>query len=199
MIGFFDNHTAQSAKCPSECSICGSFAYCIACNTGYFLSQNNTCEAACASRFFQDSMSMTCVPCPYDCLQCDKTGACLQCDSVHDFRALSNSTSRCVPLSGYFDNLVAVCGLCPVNCSSCLSTANCTLCDTGFFLYLDALCYNPCPTRSYPDTLSQTCQRCYFDCLTCSSYDTCLTCSPSTDFRTLNGTSSRCPCLDGYY
>ncbi len=197
IVGYYDNSASQCLQCPNGCSICVTPTFCIACFENYFLT-DQLCYASCPARYFKETYGRTCKKCPYDCYICNSVGKCLQCNST-DFRVISLTTGRCLPLIGYFDNLVSVSVKCRVECSICDSWNNCTACSIGYYLNFDSLCYSSCPVRTYIDSYSQRCQKCYYDCLTCSEYGPCLTCSSVSDFRMYNSTSLRCVCLNGYY
>ena len=75
--------------------------YCTAA-TPYLYPISSVCYDICPIRTFTDSSTLVCKNCPYDCYTCDISGNCLTCNNVADFRYLNTSSSRCVPLSGYF-------------------------------------------------------------------------------------------------
>ena len=117
--------------------------------------------SACVSPYFLNTTSSFCETCPYDCLTCGTDGVCLTCDSVNHFRELNSSSSRCVPIAGYFDNGVPVCESCPNVCSACSSLTVCSACVSPYFL----------------NTTSSFCETCPYDCLTCGTDGVCLTCN----------------------
>ena len=53
-----------------------------------------------------------CQSCLYDCYTCDSQSSCLTYNENNDFRYMNETLKRCLPLTGYFDNLVAVCVPC---------------------------------------------------------------------------------------
>lgn len=55
------------------------------------------CYTTCEIRYVPNNISRTCIRCPYDCLACLLNGQCLDCDGQGDARAISLSTSRCMP------------------------------------------------------------------------------------------------------
>jgi hypothetical protein len=47
-------------------------------------------------RYFPNATSLSCTPCPFDCLTCDSAGLlCLSCDVTGDHRLLNSSSGRC--------------------------------------------------------------------------------------------------------
>lgn len=66
----------------------------------YFYSASNVCYDVCPVRTYADSSNISCISCSYDCYTCNSSGSCLSCNATTDFRTLS--TSRCVPMPGYF-------------------------------------------------------------------------------------------------
>jgi len=141
------------------------------------------CAQSCPPRYFMEETTRKCVRCPYDCYMCNKLGSCISCNETSDFRMMAKSAPRCLPLLGYFDNLTAVSVKCPTGCSFCTNLTYCSTCFAGYFLSIDNLCYSSCPSRTYANNVSRTCQACYFTCLTCSQPKLCASCSSAVDFR----------------
>lgn len=165
--------------------------------TGYLLRTDQLCYNSCPLRFFQDNTDKICVACPYDCLTCDINGNCLSCDSAGDFRSLSNYSSRCTPLVGYYDPLSPVALPCVNNCQECKSDVICTYCKPSFH-FLNHSCLLTCPVRYIANTPLRICQPCPYDCYTCLSDGSCSSCLPA-DNRILTTSNSRCRPIDGYY
>ena len=159
---------------------------------------DNICYSTCPERYFPNDRFRICQPCPYDCQTCDGTGACLSCNSS-DNRLFSNSTQRCVPFDGYFDNISRIAVLCPYGCIVCSSLTKCSTCLPGFFLMRGSICYQTCPARYIGNTQSFTCESCPYDCYFCDNSRQCLSCNDTTDFRTLNLETMRCKPLIGYF
>lgn len=150
MEGYFDNNATVCVKCPIECSLCSSLTVC----------------SACSSRYVLNTSAATCDSCPYDCFTCNSLGNCLTCNSVSDHRQLDNSTFRCIPMPGYYENNETVSGQCSQGCINCTTSSNCFSCSTRFYL-------GP----------NSSCVPCRFDCYTCGSSGACLSCNSTTDFR----------------
>jgi hypothetical protein len=70
-------------------------------STPYFYAINNLCYDICPSRTYTDPSTLICTPCTYDCFTCNAID-CLTCNQATDFRILNTTSSRCVPMTGYF-------------------------------------------------------------------------------------------------
>jgi len=115
-----------------------------------------------------------------------------------DHRILDLSTSRCVAMSGFFDNNTRLSVACPENCSTCKSFTVCTSCTSPTFLMNDK-CSANCPPRYYPNTVLSICQSCPYDCYTCDGYANCTSCNDTQDNRVLDTDTSRCIPIEGYF
>lgn len=137
------------------------FVYCTD-PTPYFLTAQSLCYDICPIRYSQNTQYMECRACPtYDCYTCGMDNKCLTCSDTVDFRYMNNSTMRCLPLPGYFDNGVSKAVACnPANCLTCTSLTVCVTCATGKFL-----------------TASETCIGCIANCDTCTTAANCQVCS----------------------
>lgn len=87
------------------------------------------------------------------------------------------STSKCVPFSGYFDNLTAVSVKCPLACLTCSSITVCSSCSTSYFLRPDHSCQSSCEDGYFPDNSTNICQNCPSNCSRCSSSLSCSACN----------------------
>ena len=186
----------MTSPCPSSCLKCKSYAICLECAPGFFLRSDQLCYSSCPSRFFPDSIDKVCVACPYDCLTCDANGNCLTCNSTSDFRSLSNSSFRCLPLVGFYDPFALAALPCINNCQECKSDTICINCKPNFY-FLNHSCLLTCPSRYYLNTQLGVCIACPYDCYTCLSDGSCTSCLPS-DNRVMTN-SSRCSSVQGFY
>ena len=143
--------------CQTSCALCSSDAICSLCSTGYYKRPDTYCYTFCLQRQYANNISRTCIQCPYDCYSCKKNGECITCNETTDFRVLSPTTSRCMPLMGYYENFLTVSAQCPTGCSECSSSTFCTACEVGFLLTDNQLCADSCPLRFYPDYIIQRC------------------------------------------
>jgi proprotein convertase subtilisin/kexin type 5 len=154
---------------------------CFACIAGLTPNVTNSYSSCvCPDRQYYSAGSLSCLPCPYDCLTCNNNGDCLTC-STQDHRQLNTTNSRCVPLPGYYDNGVTLADNCLTNCENCTSASTCTGCLARFVL-----------APSGPPS----CQACPFDCYRCNSNGDCLSCGMA-DHRELRG--NRCVPMAGFY
>lgn len=174
LSGFYDGNQTVCLLCPSVCTVCSSATVCSACAGGYYLRGDGYCHSNCTDRFYPEPSTLQCTACPYDCLTCDRFSVCLSCDAAVDRRVL-NSSGRCIPLDGYYDNLTSISVKCPPVCSTCSSATICSSCAEGYALRLDQFCYTSCLDSFYIDNM-RTCQACPQSCLQCSSPVYCTSC-----------------------
>jgi len=109
------------------------------------------------------------------------------------------STSRCISISGFFDNKTRISAPCPANCSTCTSSTLCTSCTNATFLDISGLCLANCPPRYYPNTILLICQSCPFDCYTCDGNGSCTSCNDTIDNRIFDVDTKRCIPNEGYF
>ena len=102
IAGYFDNKTHISLSCQNNCKTCNSLTLCTSCVTGTFLNQNSQCVVECSPRYVANTILGICQRCPYDCYRCNLEGNCTACSSTVDNRKLDTSTSRCVPIEGFY-------------------------------------------------------------------------------------------------
>ena len=135
----------------------------------------------------------SCVACDDpECLACNSTGHCLDCEEDH----FINSTFECTPcvhpcsscntttycitcVIGYYLSAAGVCTNCPAACLSCNTTTFCESCDSGYYL----------------DSVTHVCVQCHqVDplCRHCNS-TVCLDCEPGA---LLLADGSCSPCVD---
>ena len=115
-VGFYDVSLSTCPSCPINCKSCISLTSCTACKGGFFMYIDNLCYTKCPDRYYFDSLALNCQPCPYDCQTCDNNGNCITCSYNVSYRALSSSKVRCLPASGYYDNLTHLATPCPEGC-----------------------------------------------------------------------------------
>jgi len=188
-----------SAPCSTGCSDCSSFTLCKVCFSGLLLNSSGQCSDTCPLRLYPNLAVGRCLKCPYDCLTCDQNGGCTSCSDTIDFRILVNSTKRCVPLPGYFDNFTTISVACTSGCSKCQSLNLCLECMVNQYLFLDGLCYSPCPDRYFGSNQTQRCSRCPYDCLTCDEAGNCISCNGTYDHRKLFSDTQRCLPTPSYF
>lgn len=209
---FPDTATSVCQPCNTMCSVCTGAAntQCSQCSSGYFLVPSTTncvVASACPTSTYPDSSTNTCKPCNPFCSVCTgpTTSECSQCASGF---YLILGTTNCVistscPTGTYPDSLTNVCQTCHTYCSICTGPAatQCTQCAPGFFLQqgtTNCVISTSCPSGTYPDTTTNTCQTCSSFCSTCTgpAYTQCSGCAPG--YYMLQGTttcvvSTSCP------
>ena len=124
---------------------------------------------------------MTCNDCLYDCFTCTNDTKCATCNTNISYRQL-NSSSRCVPLAGYYDDGTSnVAKPCTGNCATCVSPGtSCLSCVTGSYMN-GSSCI--------------TCSTVISNCATCTSSTSCTACK--TSFTSYSATN--CSCAAGQY
>jgi hypothetical protein len=77
-------------------------------------------------------LNKSCNACPYDCYTCNRYLECLICNTATDFRYLDISSSRCLPLRGYYDTgrNESKAQPCQTNCYYCVNASVCITCTT---------------------------------------------------------------------
>ncbi|KAL4431669.1 hypothetical protein ABPG74_017298 [Tetrahymena malaccensis] len=181
--------------CGANCNQCSSQTTCTTCSPGYFLFIDGTCQNPCPATFVQNNTNQQCI-CRSNSTQSNKTCPCN---------------------TGYLE-VGGNCLACGANCNQCSSQTTCTTCASGYFLFIDGTCQNPCPAtfvqnntnqqctcRSYSTLQNKTCPcntgyldvggnclACGANCNQCSSQTTCTTCSPGY-FLFIDGTCQN-PC-----
>ena len=184
--------------------------------TIYLLIATSTCYDICPNGYYANDVGLTCEPCLYDCFQCTNASVCSACDNSTDFRVMNTSTSRCLPLPGYYDDglshIVAL--ACNANCLTCTTSSTyCLSCPPGKFLSgttcvgcVDPNCNN-CTTSSncwacvvpYSPSAYVCVLNCTLvngNCTSCSSTPT-LACTACATGFFLNTTDNTCAVICG--
>ncbi len=119
------------------------------------------CYDICPVGYYGNTVSWTCQPCLYDCYECTTSTTCSVCNSTLHFRIMNNSTSRCIPLVGYYDDGLNHAVALPCNsslCLECTGPTTCTSCQPGKFK-VGSVC-NSCPVNCANCTNSTVCVGC---------------------------------------
>lgn len=181
-------YTLSSGKCfvctDTNCQTCTANEYCSTC-TGTYTPDLGTC--------YQCSGAAGCSVCSADnvCKTCASgktlsSGSCYTC-SIPNCQICSADDTCQTCQTGYekANNTCFPCGA--ARCSLCLNcnplTTNCTGCGPYGILYLyDNMCRSTCPTGTYMDSSSCTCQDCTAGCMNCygSGLTKCTTCANVT-------------------
>ena len=95
---------------------------------------NTSVCTQCVGATYQSLNKTVCLPCDnYDCGTCDASGNCTSCNSSSN-RYMDNTTSRCIPIDGYYDDGASFnAQLCDLTCMTCSNgtNMNCLTCDTN--------------------------------------------------------------------
>ena len=135
--------------------------------TPYLLVSNNTCYDYIPERYFIDGYNEL-QSCLYDCYTCTNNTQCTQCNATTDFRTMNTTDNRCIPLTGYYDNIVTTAVACITPCFTCTSVTACLSCVNTTYL------------------LGTSCLSCMSNCEFCNSSSNCQTCS---NYYAYNGSS----------
>ena len=222
--------TKCSGSSQDECETCSSGNYlqpastsCLnTCPTGYWKDATNlvcaSCHPACSACITQSNKCSPCNPGYYKagafCLPCfaacsactgGNNGQCSACFPGY-FLQPSPATSTCLdscPVGYWGDTTINTCIECDAACSDCTGAANtqCSACNTGYFLQLSStICLSFCLDGSWPNSTSNTCEKCDISCSICSSSDN-TRCSSCKSGYFLQPSSTIClsTCPDHYY
>lgn len=151
--------------------------------------------------------------CAGKCATCltTNTSFCTSCYMV-DTGVVANVTyggfntmtadNQCVDVCGpgYY-NASNTCFVCTSPCQNCLGSLQCTSCLTGFYFIASNpatdRCKNVCPTGTFANSGTNTCDTCSPTCATCSG--TPNTCTGCTGTLYLSGSQCISVCPDGKY
>ena len=138
--------------------------------------------SSCKDKHYLNTKIQKCLPCPVNCLSCDKFGCtkclnsfelinkkCITCpDPNCEVCVSSSSCFRCVP--GYvFSEDSKACVRCPSNCKYCLSPERCKICEKSYKLSSNDQCQQTCSRGThYPEPNTKKCVSCS-NCEYCSS------------------------------
>lgn len=179
--------------------------YCLSCSTNWYLygytcytscpysliGYQGLCIASCPSGTYPNSVTLTCLTCVSNCLECTNGTGCFICNSG---TFLYNGLCYTTCPVGYGNTLTQLCLSCHSSCLTCNGafSDNCLSCP-GTHL-ISNVCYTTCPNNTY----SITCLPCDTTCLTCSgpTSNNCLTCA-SPLFYHINLTACLSTCQTG--
>ena len=182
--------------CDQSCLTCTNYStICTSCNSGQIYdSVNNKCISQCPSGYYEDYFSYSCIPCSsldYDCLTCNSFDNCTSCVSPMLVFNYTNCVSECP--SGYGYDGISSCAKCrKTRCISCPNSLNtCSQCKSGYYLNGNS-CVANCPSGTFPNQLTGTCDICDVSCETCTDSTTCLTCNSTGSYPTYDTISKLC-------
>ncbi|KAL4464822.1 hypothetical protein ABPG74_011383 [Tetrahymena malaccensis] len=203
-----DTSTQSCLKCADSCLTCNGQldSNCLTCPPNYYLDGQSFgyCVQTCSSSYYKDDLTMKCLKCNTNCLECtqNQPNFCSQCV---DGNYLTIGTGLCVSDCGqgqWGNNTNWTCQLCDsscytcsqsaTNCTSCPSTS-CLSCSSPLFLKNYA-CITTCnPIGEYGDQITRKCTLCDISCNTCDLQSSnCLSCTGSLQFYQ-NTCLSVCP------
>ncbi|EAR92882.2 transmembrane protein, putative (macronuclear) [Tetrahymena thermophila SB210] len=169
--------------CPSGYfSVSGTFSQCQKCLQYCQTCKNGTTCQSCISGYFLDSVTQTCLPCPYNCQNCTSQdpSTCTSC--IIKLSPCLQSYQCQFPSGYYFDSQCKKIS-CPNNCSRC-NENGCFQCNDSYFIV--------------QSNNKLICQNCHGSCLNCSGSlsNQCTQCISSLVFYN-NQCLTQCP--QGYY
>jgi hypothetical protein len=97
----------------------------------YFNLTSNLCQDGCGAYFYSNVSVFQCQDCPWSCSKCTNSTFCSACDSLIDFRILTNVSGKptCLCMQGYYQDPAnssnKVCLACIANCLTCNSATVC--------------------------------------------------------------------------
>ncbi|KAL4508008.1 hypothetical protein ABPG72_021381 [Tetrahymena utriculariae] len=194
-----DTATQSCLKCADSCLTCNGQldSDCLTCPPSFYLDGQSFgyCVSTCSSSYYKDDLTMKCLKCNSNCLECtqNQPNFCSQCVNGS---YLTISTGICVSdcdQGQWGRNTDWSCQLCDPSCYTCSQSAtNCNSCTGSLYLFNNQ-CLSGCPDGYYQET-NNTCQQCDPSCKTCNNAGntSCLSCSPSYGYLK-NQTCIQCP------
>ncbi|EAS02680.2 transmembrane protein, putative (macronuclear) [Tetrahymena thermophila SB210] len=185
---------SQSCEvCPSECTQCGGYTNCLACQNNFSLSTDTTnlpgvCE--CKNAYSFDGSN--CNPCKTNCTKCKGDGTCLLCSQNY---GLNTSTNTCVKCAVFNTKNPTICDI-PVLafCQTPSSDGNfCLQCQQQNQVFDTVAQYCVCQNNQIQDINTGICSSCstlFANCLTCTT-TSCLSCT-DPNFTLNNSTGCKC-------
>ena len=150
----------QCKACSINCKECQqNNIYCISCNVGTYLNDDNECVNECPQGYWANSLNNLCEICNSNCLNCSfgTYNSCISCNSGYYLKG-------------------GECQLCFSNCSECNGLDKfCTDCAISHYLY-QGICGIYCPDGYWKNPLYRRCDLCDSSCLTCISPGTSINC-----------------------
>ena len=197
------------SPCDSTCKGCSGplSTQCTSCNNNLMLFGG---QCQCPAQTYYDSATSSCLACSSLCKTCTGPNSS-QCSSCKNNLALLTTPTGACGCTGstYFDSSTQTCKSCDYTCDTCsgLSANQCTGCASGLTLTSgQCLCTGggcSCPSGTYFESTSETCQPCDPTCATCTGPSSSECSSCRADYTYIPnycqcGTSS-CSCPSGTY
>lgn len=176
--GYYKNYTANECrKCNGSCRTCSnSENNCNSCNNGTFLLKTaNFCVSVCPNKTFENFTSNMCEDCDASCELCSNSG-CTKCvNSYYLLKPPGPSVCSAYCSAGTYKNEnISECTNCNSSCKTCSDAINCESCDIGTYLQNSSdntviQCLNSCPSGTFKNSTSNSCQSCDISCKECSN------------------------------
>ncbi|KAA8592193.1 hypothetical protein FQN60_017648 [Etheostoma spectabile] len=187
----FRNSLGECELCSSFCKTCSGAGKedCNSCNSGHFLTAQQTCTSRCPLGTFANKASSQCEDCSEGCVKCQDAQQCQRCRSglyLHDDVCVVECPR------GFPQN--DVCQPCAPECTSCQgSSSHCLSCDKKYLL-LDHSCRSNCLEGYYANETE--CHRCPVHCRECNQDGLCKKCD---QYYFLHGDKCLDDCPDSYF
>ncbi|KAG7241170.1 hypothetical protein INR49_025913 [Caranx melampygus] len=170
---FYHTKEMSCEPCSDHCWLCTSSAYCLKCNSSYYVSDGACMKLECGEGEVEDPDYDDCMACEEGCSKCVLYNPrhCLSC---------TEGFYKNCPAKTYSVDEEMTCVPCDDNCVSC-DEHECYWCETDLFLS-EGRCVSVCPIGFYGDEDTNDCEECHSDCVTCSGPEDndCLSCEEGT-------------------
>ena len=191
-----DEASLLCQSCPSYCIECDSHDLCTLCTLDFAQPVNGQCPQPCHDSEYFDFETSHCLPCLTDCLTCRDRKTCLACKASFYLVGDTSCVAVC-PEHLMQDDEHQLCRseTCHETCKTCFGEEpdQCLTCyDDG--VLLEHSCTENCPSHTYYDEDSLSCQHCHDSCRSCAgpNQDNCLEC-PDGEFLNHYSCMSSCP------
>ena len=129
-----------------------------------FYTPNSSCISSCPNATYLQNN--TCNSCVSPCLLCSSATTCLSCISSFIFFSSNSSCLSSCP-SGYYNQSVS-CSQCVSPCGNCTSATFCISCSVNYFYNNSCILGSSCPSGTYANTTTRSCENCSSTCATCN-------------------------------
>jgi proprotein convertase subtilisin/kexin type 5 len=162
-----------SAVLNSQCTSCYSDPTLV---SNLVILSGNTCRSVCPIGQYEDTNTVSCVPCSTNCESCQNFNICLSCNN-NRYLHLQDCLTDCLIGFYKYSARCLPCDKTTLHCESCANSYECLTCEAPYLVY-NKVCYLICPALiTYANTLTKTCEACPANCLQCTGDFTLVTCS----------------------
>ena len=191
-----DVASASCVSCLSYCTSCDSHDACTVCALDFATPVNGKCPQPCHDGEYFNMDTSQCLPCLANCLTCRNAETCLACQSSFYLIADTSCVQVCPEhLVEDEDQHICRAELCHDSCQTCFGEEpnQCLTCHENGKLF-EHSCIEECPSHTYYDKESSSCQHCHESCLSCvgPSQDNCEQC-PDEAFLSHFSCVTTCP------